>query len=547
MLPKAKTYEEVQARFKWNVPHFYNIATDACDVWARTHPKKVALLYLCEGGGEEAWSYGALSAASNKLANAFKAMGITRGDRVGILLSQTPETAITHFASYKLGAITVPLAALFGPEALLYRLKTSGAKGLITDQEGLLKLSGIRNRLPDLEFVVCIDGERTGSYDFHNLLSRSSECFDPIPTLAEDPAVMIYTSGTTGAPKGALLPHRVLLGHIPGIQLSHDLFPQKGDLFWTPSDWAWAGGLFNALMPSLKMGVPVIAKKLRKFDPEEAFRLLCNYKVRNAFIPPTALKIMSGVNARRYVPDLNLRSLCSAGEPLGSAAYDWAKSILNVTPNEMYGQTECNLVLGSCQKLGVSRSGAIGKPVVGHNVTLLKDDGKKAEAGEQGQIAIHKSSPTMFLEYWRHKSLTQAKFQGEWMLTGDQAVMDEDGYFHFVGRNDDIITSAGYRIGPAEVEDCLVTHPKIALAAVVGKPDPVRTEVVKAYIVLNEGTTQGSELKKSIQQWVRLRLSAHEYPREIEFVAELPLTTTGKIIRQKLRHRASSEVMAIAD
>ncbi|GHB28443.1 acetyl-CoA synthetase [Pseudovibrio japonicus] len=541
MLPPVTTYEDLRAQFRWTIPASYNIASDACDRWADVEPMRTALLHVLDCGDVEAWSYGQLKAHSCQLANALQSLGVAPRDRVALLLPQAPETAISHFAIYRLGAIAVPLAALFGPEALQYRLENAGAKVVITNEAGLEKLHALREHLPFLEHVICVDGAREGAIGFHSLLERSSDSFDSCATGPDDPALMIYTSGTTGQPKGALLAHRVLLGHLPGIQMAHEFLPQTGDLFWTPADWAWAGGLLNALLPSLKFGVPVLTARIDKFDPEGAFDLMVRHGVRNAFIPPTALKMMRSVDHRPYKEKLQLRSVCSAGEALGCEAFAWCSEALGVAPNEMYGQTECNLVLGSGAGVGVSRAGAIGKPVPGHDVAVIRPDGSVCELEEQGEIAVRRGTPVMFLGYWKRPDADEGKFLGDWMLTGDQGVVDADGYIHFVGRNDDVITSAGYRIGPTEIEDCLIKHDAVGLAAVVGKPDPVRTEIVKAYIVLKDGFEQGDALVEDIRQYVRVRLSAHEYPREIEFVSEMPLTTSGKVIRRILRSRAQEE------
>ncbi len=352
---------------------------------------------------------------------------------------------------------------------------------------------------------------------------------------------MIFTSGTTGAPKGALHGHRVLIGHIPGVQIHHEFMPQPGDKLWTPADWAWAGGLLNVLLPGLLLGVPVVSSPAQKFDPELAYRTMAEMKVRNAFIPPTALRIMRTVSDPLARHKLDLRSVGSGGEALGRETYEWAQRVLGLTINEFYGQTECNLVLASIAKLGVSRGGAIGKPVPGHEVAVIDDEGAVVANGVSGQIAIKRPDPVMFLGYWGNEEATAAKFVGDWMLTGDQGVCDEDGYFSFFGRDDDVITSSGYRIGPGEIENCLTGHPSVALAAAVGKPDPVRTEIVKAYIVAIPGTEINDGLSVSIRDWVKTRLSAHEYPREIEFVDELPLTTTGKVVRRLLRDKAVEE------
>jgi acetyl-CoA synthetase len=354
---------------------------------------------------------------------------------------------------------------------------------------------------------------------------------------------MIFTSGTTGPPKGALHGHRVLLGHIPGMQFAHEGFPQQGDRVWTPSDWAWAGGLLNALLPSLFLGVPVVSSPAQKFDGHMAYRIMSEMKVRNAFIPPTALRLLKSVDNPQARYDLQLRTIGSAGEMLGRETFEWTRATLGVTVNEFYGQTECNFVLSASAAFGVSRAGATGKPVPGHRVAIVDETGRELAAGETGQIAIRRPDPVIFLGYWRDIEATAAKFVGDWLLTGDLGWRDAEGYFTFVGRDDDVITSSGYRIGPSEIEDCLIGHPAVQLAAAVGKPDRVRTEIVKAYVVLVPGREPSEALAAEIRDWVKTRLSMHEYPREIEFVEVLPLTTSGKVIRRLLRDRAAAEVL----
>jgi acetyl-CoA synthetase len=322
------------------------------------------------------------------------------------------------------------------------------------------------------------------------------------------------------------------------VQMPHEFLPQPGDRLWTPADWAWAGGLLNVLLPGLHHGVPVVARKTEKFDPEEAFRLMADHQVRNTFVPPTALRMLRTVPNPRGRFALALRTIASGGETLGAETFAWGREALGLTINEFYGQTECNLVLSSCAAIGVAKPGAIGKPVPGHKVAVIRDDASPCEPGELGQIAVARPDPVMFLSYWNKPGATEAKFIGDWMTTGDQGVLDDEGYIRFVGRDDDVITSSGYRIGPGEIEDCLIRHPAVALAAAVGKPDPVRTEVIKAFIVLKEGHSPSDTLASDIQKFVRARLSAHEYPREISFRSNLPLTTTGKVIRRLLREEA---------
>jgi len=537
-LPDSHDYATLVREFRWQVPAHYNIGLDVCERWALSEPDRLAILHVHADGRSAEISYGWLAETSNRLANALCAHDIARGDRVAILLPQMPEVAACHIAIYKCAAVALPLAMLFGVDALSYRLQNSGAKALITNAQGVAKVAAIRAELPDLQCVLSVDGAGEGAESFSETLARASSDFRPTDTSPDDAAMMIYTSGTTGPPKGALHAHRVLIGHMPGIELPHDLFPQPGDRFWTPADWAWAGGLLDCLLPSLKYGVPVVSYRFEKFDAEEAFALMAKTAVRNAFIPPTALRMLRAAESPRGRYDIKLRSVGSGGEALGAETYEWGKSTLGLTINEFFGQTECNLVVASCAKIGVSKAGAIGKPVPGHTVAVIHPDGSPCAAGELGQIAVRRPDPVMFLEYWGRPEATATKFIGDWMTTGDQGVADEEGYICFVGRDDDVITSAGYRIGPSEIEDCLIRHPAVALAAVVGKPDALRTEIVKAFVVLKQGEVPSDMLAADIREFVRTRLSAHEYPREVAFIDEMPMTTTGKVIRRLLREQA---------
>ncbi len=530
--PEIRDYDTLYRQFRWNIPPRYNIGVDVCDRWAARDPERLAILYVRGDGRQDRVTFGQMRETSNRLANVLRANGVKRGDRVAIFMPQAPEVAAAHVAIYKLGAVALPIAILFGPDALAYRLQNSGARALLTNAQGLAKYEEIKAQVPDVACVVSVDA------GFTDLLAKASPDFAPVDTAAEDPAMMIYTSGTTGQPKGALHAHRVLLGHLPGAELPLYPFPQAGDNYWTPADWAWAGGLLDVLLPSLHHGVTVVARRFDKFDPEEAFALMAKEGVRNAFIPPTALRMMRAVPNPRGRYDFKLRCMSSGGESLGVEALEWGREAFGLTINEFYGQTECNLVLGSCAQLGMLKVGAIGKPVPGHTVAVVGRDGDVLKAGEIGQIAVKRPDPVMFLEYWGRPEATREKFIGEWMLTGDQGVTDEEGYISFVGRDDDVITSAGFRIGPGEIEDCLLRHPAVALAAAVGKPDKVRTEIVKAFIVLKDDFQPTDALAGEIQSFVRTRLSAHEYPREVAFIEQMPMTTTGKVIRRLLREQA---------
>ncbi|MCB1508225.1 MAG: AMP-binding protein [Hyphomicrobiaceae bacterium] len=536
MLPRLESYEAVRKAFVWQVPERYNIGLDIADKWGRAEPDRPAILTWSqtEGAGE-VLTFGQFAERSSRLASHLAARGVVPGARVAVILPQVPETAIVHAALFKLGAISVPLSERFGTDALEHRLRDCGARLIIGSPAALSKVIAVSGTLADLDRLICLDGATEGAEALLPLLSGGDGGFKAHPTGPDDPALMIYTSGTTGPAKGALHGHRVVLGHLPGMEMPHDLFPEPGDLLWTPADWAWAGGMLNILMPGLHFGVPVVSARLDRFEPETALRLMSEMKVRNAFIPPTALRMMREVESPRARFDLALRTIGSGGEALGREAYEWGRRELGVTVNEFYGQTECNLVLASSHRLGVSRAGMTGKPVPGHDVAVIRADGSLCDPHETGQIAVRRPDPVMFLGYWNNEAATKAKFIGDWMMTGDEGFMDEEGYFGFVGRDDDVITSSGHRIGPGEVEDCLLSHPAVALAAAVGKPDPLRTEIVKAFVVLKPGHRAGPEIETALKDHVRARLAAHEYPREFAFVDSLPLTTTGKVIRRLLR------------
>lgn len=534
MLPQLDSYEAICRRFEWDVPEFFNIGMDLCDKWAND-PHRLALIHETRDGRTIRYTFADIRRLSNQAANLFAARGIQAGDRIGILLPQEPETAVAHIAAYKIGAIAVPLFTLFGFDALQFRLSDCGAKLLVTDATGMAKIDQIRSALPQLQSVFCIDGEPPGTENFGAALRGFPDRFAPHQTRADDPALIIYTSGTTGKPKGALHAHRTLLGHLPGVEMSHNLLPRQDDLMWTPADWAWIGGLVDLLFAAWHHGIPVVSHRFEKFHPEAAFELMAKHKVRNAFLPPTALKMMRSVPVAKARWNLELRSIASGGESLGAELLQWGHDTFGLAINEFYGQTECNMVLSSCAALFAAKPGAIGKAAPGHQVEIVDDTGRPLPAGEQGNIGIQRPDPVMFLGYWNNPQATREKFAGEYLLTGDTGRRDAQGYFEFVGRNDDVITSAGYRIGPGPIEDCLLGHPAVRLAAVVGVPDPERTEIVKAFLVLKDGWSPSEGLTREIQNHVKVRLAAHEYPRQVRYVDALPLTSTGKIIRRELR------------
>lgn len=529
------TYERLRAEFSWQLPRTFNIGTACADAQAATG---LALIDVVDGDRRE-HTFGELTELSNRFAGGLASLGLARGDRIGILLPQGLECAVAHLGVYKLGAVAVPLSQLFGPDALRHRLADSDARAVVTDAIALEKLADVAAGLGVVQVVVA--GERVAAphHGFEELLASGTARFEAAPTGPDDPALLIYTSGTTGRPKGALHGHRVLLGHLPGFELMYDFFPKNGDRMWTPADWAWIGGLLDAVLPSWYHGQPVVAATRQKFDPEWAMRVMVEQRVRNAFLPPTALKLMREADVQ---PDgLNLRSIMSGGESLGSEVLAWGREHLGVTINEIYGQTEANLVVGNCASVWEVRPGSMGRAYPGHTVAVLGSGGEQAERGEVGEVVVRSPDPVMLLRYWNDPEATEEKFAGPWLRTGDIGTLDEDGYFWFKARADDVINSAGYRIGPVEIEECILGHPAVAIVAVIGVPDGLRGQVVKAFVQLVDHKRPSPELRAELQTRVRERLGAYEYPREIDFVDELPLTTTGKVRRAELRKREADE------
>lgn len=536
-LPRdARDHEALVGGFRWRVPRQYNLAWDVCGRHAQDR-SRFALYFEDEGGSTSAHTFWDVQVQANRLSNALAALGVGRQDRVAIVLPQRPETAIAHVACYQMGAIALPLSHLFGPDALQFRLADADARVAIVDPDTLPKLWAVRDRLPGLRHVIGVAGAaEAGVRDWHALTSRAARRFTPVPTLADDPALIIYTSGTTGPPKGALLAHRTLIGNLPGFTCSHDMFPEQGDMFWSPADWAWTGGLFDALLPTWHFGMPILAYRGR-FDPEKACWLMERYGIRNAFLFPTALKmIMKEVARPRASHDLELRTLMSGGESVGETVSEWARAELGVTINEIFGQTEMNYLIGGCARVFAPRPGAMGRPYPGHRIALLDEAGAEVPDGELGEVAVHREGdPVMFLEYWRQPEATRAKFTGPWARTGDLAVRDADGFYWYRGRTDDVIKSAGYRIGPSEIENCLLEHPAVANVAVIGVPDAERGNVIKAVVVLTAGHIASPALEGALRDHVRARLAPYQCPRLFDFADALPMTTTGKVQRRQLR------------
>ena len=544
-------YAALMRDFRWQVPEDFNIAA-ACLRWA-DDDARIAILPATPDA--RTWTYRDLRDAADRVSHALRAHGVQRGDRVAIVLPQCAETAVAHLAIHQLGAVAMPLSLLFGPEALEFRLQDSAAVVAIVHASGLPPFvddeHGLRAACPALRHLIVVGTEVAASdamSGWDALMSAPVRSFDAVTTRATDPAVLIYTSGTTGAPKGALIPQSALLGNLSGFCLSQNGFPETGDVFWSPADWAWTGGLMDALLPTLYFGVPIVADDGRRdgrFDPLAAFELMARHRVTNAFVFPTALKMMmKAVPRPRERYDLRLRGLMSAGEAVGTAVFDWCRDELGVVVNEMFGQTEINYIVGNAHGQWPAKPGSIGRPYPGHRVAVLDEAGAVCAVGETGDIAAHRldphgePDPVFFLEYWNNPQATAAKFDDAgWCRTGDLAYADDDGNLWYQGRADDMFKAAGYRIGPSEIENCLVRHEAVANAAVVPSPDVERGNVIKAFVVLAAGFTASDALVAALRQHVRERLAPYETPREIEFIDALPMTTTGKVQRKVLRER----------
>ncbi len=563
--------------FKWQVPDEFNIAQVCCTRWAKSRGRARAISCELESGQVEHLSYAQLQRQANRLSNALRRLGVQRGDRVAIVLPQRLETAVAHMAVYQLGAVAMPLSVLFGPEALAYRLQDSEAVLAIADEGAMASLRAVRGQAPALRHVLAVgavgSASGLGEADWATALAAASERFSGVATRSEEPAVLIYTSGTTGPPKGALIAHRGLIGNLSGFVCSQNWFAHvaaRGDersrapVFWSPADWAWTGGLMDALLPTLYFGCEILACRGR-FDPERALALMQRHRVTHSFLFPTALKaMMKAVPQPRQRYALHLRAVMSAGEAVGDAVFNWCRDELGVGLNEMFGQTELNYIVGNCGRSLDAQGraaagwpalpGSMGRAYPGHRVAVIDDAGAECPRGTPGDVALHsrdvhgQADPVVFLGYWKNAAATRAKFTGDpansWCRTGDTAVMDEQGYLWYQGRSDDVFKAAGYRIGPSEVENCLVKHPAVANAAVVPKPDAARGAVVKAYVVLAPGFVGDTDLIAALQQHVKGRLAPYEYPKEIEFIDALPMTTTGKVQRRLLRlqEQARAEV-----
>jgi acetyl-CoA synthetase len=566
-------YQAIHQAFAWKVSKRFNMAQACCGQWAAqpATARRVAIREHLTGQGlGRTWTFGQLQKAANQLSQVLQAQGVQRGDRVAIVLPQRFETAVAYMAVLQMGAVAMPLSMLFGPEALSFRINDSQARVAVCDESTVQALQQARPDCPGLQSLIGVgQAGALADLDYAHAMASQATSFKAVSTLAEDPAVLIYTSGTTGNPKGALIPHRALIGNLTGFVCSQNWFGfdpfdasrASKAVFWSPADWAWTGGLMDALLPSLYFGRPIVAFNGR-FSPEAAFEILQSQGVTHTFLFPTALKAMM-----KAVPDvktrykLKLQAMMSAGEAVGDAVFAYVQLQMGVTVNEMFGQTEINYVVGNCTRLWPAKPGSMGKGYPGHQVAVIDEAGQLCPPGTPGEVAVNRldvhgqPDPVFFLGYWNNAKATQAKYTGDWCRTGDMAVADEDGYLWYQGRTDDMFKAAGYRIGPGEIENCLVKHPAVQNAAVVPKPDADRGAVVKAYVVLSPdwlarrptGVQQAhfdDAVRRELQAHVKGLLAPYEYPKEIEFIDQLPMTTTGKVQRRVLRLQEEARATA---
>ena len=566
-------YALLHRGFGWQVPERFNMAQVCSARWAAAPgaSKRIAIQSMDTGGSATFYTYAELQAQANRLSQVLSRLGVARGDRVAIVMPQRFETAVAYMAVLQMGAVAMPLSMLFGPDALEYRLQDSEAVLAICDESSIDNLLAVRGNCPQLRQVLGVGAAAAqADLDYAAALAGAPSHFAAVDTLADEAAILIYTSGTTGNPKGALIPHRALIGNLSGFVCSQNWFGFDGRanadsaaVFWSPADWAWTGGLMDALLPTLYFGRPIVAYSGR-FSPQAAFELMQRFGVTHTFLFPTALKAMMkaypgqpGRTVREQF-GLQLQAIMSAGESVGDAVFDYCHAQLGVTVNEMFGQTEINYIVGNCAPAWPAKPGSMGRAYPGHRVSVIDEAGQVCAPGAVGDVALHRldvhgdADPIFFLGYWKNEAATQAKFSGDWCRTGDLATCDADGYLWYQGRADDVFKAAGYRIGPGEIENCLVKHPAVLNAAVVPKPDRERGALVKAYVVLapeyiakKPSATRArarfdAQLVANLQAHVRGKLAPYEYPKEIEFVDALPMTTTGKVQRRVLRLQEES-------
>jgi len=511
------SYDEVVAAHEWDVPERYNIAQDCCD---KHPPDKLAMIHEDFEGNVREVRWGELQELSNRFANVLRDRGVEKGDRVAMVLPPTAETAAAFFGTWKCGAILLSMSVLYGDDGIRHRLTDSQPKVLVTNQGNVGRID------PALvEHVLVLDDA---------LLESGGADFTPEDTLADDPAQLYYTSGTTGLAKGIVHAHRYLLAHEEFIYC-HEV--QEGERFHGMGEWAWAAGIAPLLGPWRLGAVQLVYQREGGFDPHKQLSFLSRHEATNVFTTPTAMRSMMGITDAGTRYPQKFRRVCSAGEPLNPEAIRFFREQYGLTVLDYYGLTESYPLVANYPWMDV-REGSMGRPMPGWDVQILDEDERPVAQGERGEICLRaRSNPHYPLGYWRNEEAARETFGGDWFHTKDAASTDADGYFWYEGRADDVIIAAGYRIGPFEVESACLEHPAVREAAAVAAPDERRGNVVKAFIVLAEGHEPSDELVTDLQHFVRDRLSAYAYPRQIEFVDDLPKTLTGKIRRIELRQR----------
>ncbi len=529
ILHRADNWGQLRELFKWRISPTFNIANALCDSWASFDPERTALVHVRRSGEVEHWSFARLKEASDRMASAFFTAGVRRGDRVAQILNQGPEALITHLALFKVGAVSVPIFTLSGSAATAYRLNDCGARAVVCDGGQLDKVMALRGDLPALEAVWTNGPARSPVRAFWDDIALAQPLRSFVTTGAADPAFILYTSGATGPPKGVVHGHRMLVGQLPAVELHHPNFPQPTDLGWTPVDWSWVGSLF-AVLPCMWYGVPFVSHRLPEFDPEVAWRLIRDRGITAIVSPPSVLRVMSEVPAPA---DHSLRSLGTGGEPVDPRTIAWAEETLGLALSQGYGLTECSTPIISSPPAMETRPGTLGLAVPGFDVAIIDEAGVELPRGQMGEIAIARPNPAMFLRYWNRPAEDEAAFIGDWLRTGDCGTQDEDGYFTFVERADDLIITAGYRLGPHEIESAASQHPAVKMVAAVGQPDPVWTQTVALFVVPVSKPVPPN-LEAELAELVRSRVGTHAVPRRIEVVDALPLTASGKIRRRRL-------------
>ncbi|MGH7895940.1 MAG: acyl-CoA synthetase [Candidatus Binatia bacterium] len=530
MITPARRYDDLVAEFRWDVPTEFNFGA-LVDAWA-TDRSRIALYWEDERGRAERHTFWDVAKASNRAMNALAGLGVRRGDPVLVMLPRVPAWHAAIIGSLKLGAIVIPCAASLRAKDIGYRVRHSGAKAVLTTAEQVPEVDAA---VPDREALpvrLALGGAPAGWHDLDAVLAKASTTGVPARTRSDEPAICFYTSGTTKEPKAVLHTHSYTFAHRWTGEYWLDL--RRTDLHWTTSDTGWAKAAWGVLYGPWMNGVPVFMYDGR-FDPEREIDLLARYEVSTFCAAPTEYRLLVKQDLSRWrLP--RLRHCVAAGEPLNPEVIRTWHERFGLLVHDGYGQSEGGVLAANLPCLPI-RPGSMGKPFPGHDVRVIGEDGRECPAGETGDLALRGQPPSLFREYWKNPEETAACRRGEWYLTGDRARRDEDGYLWFVGRADDVIISAGYRIGPFEVESALLEHAAVLESAVVASPDPDRGEIVKAFVVLRAGQPPTDALAKELQDHVKRVTAPYKYPRAIEFVESLPKTVSGKIRRVELRER----------